>query len=49
MPPRLRFSLLPICSLLLLCCAFVALLYVLWPLESTTLQATVVPTLLSPP
>jgi hypothetical protein len=48
MSRSLRLALLLIC-LLLLCCALTALLYVVWPLESTTLQATVVPTLLSPP
>ncbi len=36
-------------SLLLLCCALLALAYAFWPVETTRLQATLAPTLFSPP
>jgi hypothetical protein len=48
MPRSLRLLLLTL-GLLFLCCALVALAYALWPVETTQLQATLAPTLFSPP
>jgi hypothetical protein len=48
MPRSLRLLLFT-CGLLLMCCALIALAYALWPAESTRLQATLAPTLFSPP
>lgn len=36
-------------GVLLVFCSLAALLYAFWPLESSSLQATLVPTLLAPP
>lgn len=36
-------------GLLLVLCSLAALLYAFWPVESTSVQATLAPTLLAPP
>lgn len=36
-------------SVLLVLCSLAALLYAFWPIEGTSIQATLVPTLLAPP
>ena len=46
--PRLRIILF-ILGLLIICCALVALGFVLWPLPDTNLQVTLPATLLTPP
>jgi len=43
-----RFFLLSF-GVLLVLCSLAALLYAFWPIEGTSLQATLVPTLLAPP
>jgi hypothetical protein len=44
--PRIFLLLL---GLLLVFCSLAALLYSFWPIEGTSVQATLVPTLLAPP
>ena len=36
-------------GVLLVLCSLAALIYAFWPIESTSIQATLVPTLLAPP
>ena len=48
MKSRLRVTLL-IIGLIIVCCSILAIGYVFWPLENGTIQATLAPTLLTPP
>lgn len=47
--PRRFWLLLTLLGLLIVCCSLAALLYAFWPVQGVVVQATVAPTLLTPP
>jgi hypothetical protein len=48
MSTRLRLAL-AVTGLIILCCALLALGYALWPIDDSSLQSTLAPTLFTPP